>query len=316
MLSGPATGMSTLPQHSVTQPLDANHHSRPKLNRKVYLHAINGLRPPLTASYLFSAVPLQSYRIASELMIEIPAQVANAISAQKQSRKRRHMTWQAVQEEVLSRIQSNEWPAGELIPTETTLATEFGCARATVNRALQYLANSGVLERRRKVGTRVTEHPNVQAVRYLLRREIENSGHRYGYRLLEHHEGPAPAEVAQAMLLRPDEPLLRIRALFRADDRPYCCEERWINTYATPGLNPKEFEQISPCEWLLGHIPVNRASLSMGAAIAGDGFIARSLAVTPDEPVLVAERLDWVDNMPVSLSRRYFPHGHRFSAEL
>ena len=54
----------------------------------------------------------------------------------------------------------------------------------------------------------------------------------------------------------------------------------------------------------------------MGAAIAGDGFIARSLAVTPDEPVLVAERLDWVDNMPVSLSRRYFPHGHRFSAEL
>lgn len=115
MLSGPATGMSTLPQHSVTQPLDANHHSRPKLNRKVYLHAINGLRPPLTASYLFSAVPLQSYRIASELMIEIPAQVANAISAQKQSRKRRHMTWQAVQEEVLSRIQSNEWPAGELI---------------------------------------------------------------------------------------------------------------------------------------------------------------------------------------------------------
>ena len=66
----------------------------------------------------------------------------------------------------------------------------------------------------------------------------------------------------------------------------------------------------------MGHIPVNRASLSMGAAIAGDGFIARSLAVTPDEPVLVAERLDWVDNMPVSLSRRYFPHGHRFSAEL
>ena len=32
--------------------------------------------------------------------------------------------------------------------------------------------------------------------------------------------------------------------------------------------------------------------------------------------VVHTERLDWVDNMPVSLSRRYFPHGHRFSAEL
>lgn len=122
-------------------------------------------------------------------------------------------------------------------------------------------------------------------MRYLLRREIENSGHRYGYRLLEHHEGPAPAEVAQAMLLRPDEPLLRIRTLFRADDRPYCCEERWINTYATPGLNPKKFEQISPCEWLLRLPPVNRVRRSRGTA-----FIARSLAVTQDERCLVARR--------------------------
>lgn len=249
-------------------------------------------------------------------MIEIPAQVANNLSAQQQVRKRRHMTWQAVQEAVLSRIQSNEWPAGELIPTETTLAGEFGCARATVNRALQYLANSGVLERRRKVGTRVALHPNVQAVRYLLRREIENSGLRYGYRLLGHHEGAAPADVAQAMLLRPEEPLLRTRALFSADDRPYCCEERWINTYATPDLNIPALEQVSPCEWLLGHVPVNRAMMSMGAAIAGRGFVARSLALRPDEPVLVVERLDWLGNMPVSLSRRYFPHGHRFSAEL
>ena len=249
-------------------------------------------------------------------MIEIPAQVANNLSAQQQVRKRRHMTWQAVQEAVLSRIQSNEWPAGELIPTETTLAGEFGCARATVNRALQYLANSGVLERRRKVGTRVALHPNVQAVRYLLRREIENSGLRYGYRLLGHHEGAAPADVAQAMLLRPEEPLLRTRALFSADDRPYCCEERWINHFATPGLTKEALNQISPCEWMLGHIPINRANMSMGATDAGKGFVAEALGVTPSDPVLLVERLDWLDNMPISLTRRYFPRGHRFSATL
>ena len=49
-------------------------------------------------------------------------------------------TWQSVQEEVLRRINSREWKPGELIPNEAELSLEFGCARATVNRALRGLA--------------------------------------------------------------------------------------------------------------------------------------------------------------------------------
>lgn len=249
-------------------------------------------------------------------MIRIPAQVAATLSAQEQVRKRRHMTWQAVQEEVLSRIQSNEWPPGQLIPTETVLAAEFGCARATVNRALQDLANCGVLERRRKVGTRVARHPNVQAIRYLLRREIEGSGKSYGYRIIEFHKGPAQSEVTQAMLLRSDEPLLHTRAAFTADDLPYCCEERWTNGFAAPELTCDAITRVSPCEWLLSHVPVNRANISMGAALSGKGFVAEALSLGSAEPVLVVERLDWLGNVPVSLSRRYFPNWHRYQAEL
>ena len=75
--------------------------------------------------------------------------------------KRKGMTWQAVQDIVLERIQNGIWPEGELIPTECDLAAELGCARATVNRAMQALAENGVVERRRKVGTRVAIHPRV-----------------------------------------------------------------------------------------------------------------------------------------------------------
>ena len=46
-----------------------------------------------------------------------------------------------------------------MIPGEEALAREFGCARATVNRALRDLAEAGVLERRRKAGTRVALQP-------------------------------------------------------------------------------------------------------------------------------------------------------------
>ena len=91
--------------------------------------------------------------------MEFNTHVMQALYPQEQVRKRRNMTWQFVQEDVLARIQNGTWPAGELIPTETELAAEYGCARATVNRALQVLADSGILERRRKVGTRVVVLP-------------------------------------------------------------------------------------------------------------------------------------------------------------
>lgn len=230
--------------------------------------------------------------------------------------RRRPMTWQAVQDIVLERIQDGTWPEGELIPTECELAAELGCARATINRAMQALAETGIIERRRKVGTRVASHPRVQMVRSLLRREIEAGGHVYGYRLIAAGDEIAPPDVAQAMLLRAREPLLHSRALFLSDGQPYCCEERWTNGFAAPGLTPELLEQSSACEWFLGHVPLNRASLSIGLAIADADFIAPALAVPEGDAVLQLERLEWLGNMPVSLSRRFFPGAHRFEGRL
>lgn len=249
-------------------------------------------------------------------MITFPSHLAQALASQPQERKRRSMTWQAVQDLVLARIQNGEWPEGQMIPTEAELAGEFGCARATVNRALQALAQSGVIERRRKVGTRVAQHPRVQMVRFLLRREIEAAGKEYGYTLLDYDECPAPADIAHPMLLRADEPLLRLRARFTADGAPYCCEERWINSYTTAGLNRAAIEKVSACEWILGNVPVNRGSLTIGAAVAGDGFVAEAMGLQASDPVLVTERIDWLNNMPVSLTRRFFPESHRFAATI
>lgn len=249
-------------------------------------------------------------------MFESPSSAVSSSPVAILGKKRKGMTWQAVQDIVLERIQSGLWPEGELIPTETELAAELQCARATVNRAMQALAETGVVERRRKVGTRVAIHPKVQLVRSLLRREVETAGRAYGYRLISAQEDQPPPEVAAAMLLRPSETLLRSRALFLGDDQPYCCEERWTNIYSTPGLTVEVLESTSACEWLLGHVPLNRATTSLGVALADDKLIAPALGVEAGEPVLVLERLEWLNNMPVSHYRRYFPPGHRFEGEI
>ena len=44
---------------------------------------------------------------------------------------------QAIVGEVRRRIDEQEWRQGDRIPDEADLATEFGVARATVNKALQ-----------------------------------------------------------------------------------------------------------------------------------------------------------------------------------
>lgn len=230
--------------------------------------------------------------------------------------KRRGMTWTSVQDLVLERIQTGFWQEGQLIPTETELAAELGCARATVNRAMQALAETGVVERRRKVGTRVAAHPRVQLVRSLLRRELESTGHVYGYRLVSCTEETPPAAIAQAMLVRPSETLLHSRCHFFADGRPHCCEDRWTNTFAAPGMDEAALEDISPCEWLLGHVPLNRASMSIGLSVADAGFIAPALELPDQAAVLQLERLEWLNNMPVSLSQRHFPPEHRFEGQI
>ena len=67
--------------------------------------------------------------------------------------------WRDVMAEVERRIYTREWQPGQSIPNEADLAIELGCARVTVNRALRTLAEVGLLDRRRKAGTRVALHP-------------------------------------------------------------------------------------------------------------------------------------------------------------
>ena len=77
-------------------------------------------------------------------------------------------THQGIREAIRARIVAAEWDLGERIPGEVDLAEEYGCSRTTVNRALQTLADEGVVERKRKGGTRVRPLPLPQSAPLLL----------------------------------------------------------------------------------------------------------------------------------------------------
>src|SRR5690606_16959745 len=118
-----------------------------------------------------------------------------------QSTMSERVSFRTIRDEMARRIAERRWLPGALIPGEEALAREFGAARATVNRALQELARAGLIERRRRAGTRVARHP-VREARFvipLVRQEIERQGKSYQYQLLSRHETTAP-DIVRARL--------------------------------------------------------------------------------------------------------------------
>ncbi len=226
-------------------------------------------------------------------------------------------TWQSVQNEVLRRIHAREWKPGDLIPNEIDLAQEFGCSRTTVNRALRSLAESGLLDRRRKAGTRIAAQPVAKATLDIavIRHEIEEQGKRYCYQLIDRSLRVPPAAVSGAMNTRAEDPLLHIRALHLADNAPYALEDRWINTGVVPEALQEDFLKISANEWLLEHAPYTRGDIAFLAASASERD-ARDLGCPVDSAVLAIDRLTWDKDASVTKVSIHFVPGHRLKTNL
>ncbi len=225
--------------------------------------------------------------------------------------------WQSVRQEVLRRIHAREWKPGALIPNESDLALEFGCARTTVNRALRSLAQSGLLDRRRKAGTRVAAQPVAKATLDIavIRAEVEDRGQKYSYQLIERSEMTPPPAVSASMQTDTAAALLHIRALHLADDRPYALEDRWINTAVVPAALDEPFDQISANEWLLKHAPYTHGEIAFSATAAtlGDCGV---MDCAPNSALFTIERLTWDKAASVTRVRLLFSPGHQLRTVL
>ncbi|MDG1431767.1 MAG: UTRA domain-containing protein [Paracoccaceae bacterium] len=225
--------------------------------------------------------------------------------------------WQSVQKEVLRRIHAREWPPGELIPNEADLAQEFGCARTTVNRALRSLAESGLLDRRRKAGTRVASQPVARATLdiAIIRADIEDRGQKYGYQLIEREEVIPPISISAAMAVETTQTLLHIRALHLADDVPYALEDRWINIQIVPSAAAESFKTVSANEWLLAHVPYTHGEIAFSANSATQNQ-SMTLNCPEHSALFTIDRLTWDNDAAVTKVCLLFAPGHQLRTVL
>lgn len=226
-------------------------------------------------------------------------------------------SWQGVRDEVRRRIGQRIWKPGDMIPAETDLAREFGCARATVNRALRDLAEAGLLDRRRKAGTRVALNPvrRAQLEIPVIRDEIESRGLAYRHAILHRAMESAPPEIAVRMDLPPGARLLHLETLHSADGAPYVYENRWINPGAVPAALDEDFAEHSPNEWLVRQVPFEGGDFTFSAITAGPEE-ARVLGCQPQTGLFTLDRTTWTAGQVITSVRLIFHPGYRMHTSL
>ncbi|PIE13484.1 MAG: GntR family transcriptional regulator [Rhodobacterales bacterium] len=223
-------------------------------------------------------------------------------------------TYKDVKSDILSKITNGEWAPGSLIPNETELAADYGCARATVNRAMRELADDGLIERRRKAGTRVRMAPLRQA-RFdipMVGAEIAEKGAEYRYSFVRRSVVSAPDWLRARLHLSDDTDVVHLVCMHYADGDPYQYEDRWISLCALPQAKSVDFSKVGPNEWLVSTIPFSDVEISLSAGLA-DQTLADYLACSVGEPVFTVERSTWWEGKAVTYVKLTYRPGHRLT---
>ncbi len=223
-------------------------------------------------------------------------------------------SYQSIKAEVLDRIRKNIWPPGANLPGEIDLAKEFGCARATVNRAMRELVEEGVVERKRKAGTKVKSAPTRRALFSipLIHEEITNSGAKYRYALVEREVITAPGWLRASIKIPKDANVLHLKCMHFAGSKPYQFEDRWINLATIPGAESNSFSEKGPNEWLVQEVPFTQGELTF-SAINATAEVGDFLDQPEGEAIFMVERTTWLGDQSVTHARLYFPRDYKMT---
>lgn len=213
-----------------------------------------------------------------------------------------------IERAVRSEIMSGRWPSGHRVPSEHSLMETFSTTRATVSKALSKLTEAGLLERRRKHGTRVARTTESHAVLGFLdvRKDIEAKGREYSYKVLQKREIRAGELTGSWPAVPEGTPVLILKAAHCGFGKPEVLEERYINLKAAPDAADADFEAETPNTWLLARLPCTRLRHAIRAD-AATASQARLLNIAERSPLLVSMRQTWADDIPVTSVKLSYP---------
>lgn len=191
-----------------------------------------------------------------------------------------------------SLIQHPDFSKGELFPKETDLAQRWGISRNTLRQAINNLVKEGLLERKKRLGTRVTKQKISTNLNNWMSftHEMESMGLSFKNLMLKVEKKPANEEVANGLQVEEKTELICLKRIRSTDESPMV----YFESYFHPRLGISDEETFEkPLYDLLDEkyniIPVY--SQEEIKAIAASKKIADLLKIKEGEPVLERKRL-------------------------
>ncbi len=220
---------------------------------------------------------------------------------------------QRILSDIEGRIVSGDWPPGHRIPFELALAEHYDCSRMTVNKALTQLARAGLIERRKRSGSFVTQPRAQSAVLEIhdIKSEVQSLNLPYSHKVVKHTRRKGRPEDARRLEFAGSVSALEVICVHYGGRRPFCLEDRVINLDAVPEAGRADFDELPPGPWLLNQVPWSTAEHQI-RAIAADSEAAASLDITRGTACLVVERRTWSGLGPITHVRLTYP-GDRHS---
>lgn len=226
--------------------------------------------------------------------------------------------YEQIQRAISSRITSGQWPPGTRILPEQVLMRDFGVSRMTVHRAMVALAEDGLVQRRRRVGTVVAAPQIAHPVMMIpdIPEAVAASGrvHRLEIVARTHFPEGSPALRSKFGPIC-DGNILHLVCRHLADDVPYVIENRVILLDAAPGAETQSFDRRPPGSWLLDTVPWSRAEHEI-SAVALDEATARLLNLKPRQPALQVMRRTFEGERHITVVFLVYPgESHVFVGE-
>ena len=126
-----------------------------------------------------------------------------------------------------ARVVAGEWPPGSALPAEQMLAAEHGVALGTLRRALELMAEQGLIERIHGRGTFVRSGmTGATMMRFF--RFGEGTGEVPASRIVSRQVVIAPSDVAHQLALARGEKALRLQRVRSFGGQPGVYEEIWL----------------------------------------------------------------------------------------
>ncbi len=220
-----------------------------------------------------------------------------------------------------SQIEFGQLKAGDSLPTEEKLTAAYSISRVTARKALQQLADEGLLVRKPGKGTFVNIPKTEESMR-TLRGFAELMIDQHPDQVMDVNAfqiAPAAASVAEILALNPGEAVLAIKRRHLVRRRPVALAQIYLPYTLGKLLTPDDVATRSIYDLLAAKadVIIKRAVQRISATGAGPDN-AGLLSVPLGAPLLQVKRVTYdLDERPVEYIELYYPGGqHEMVMEL